>query len=136
MNYKKLVRVVDNDHRFDKSIQHSVDVLRRLYEYWKDAKYFPDGWDDGIIEKLLDLKNDFSMLLGDDTGYVSDSVSYKPIEYDDDIVVVKNPQGKIIYEGWEDYDPNKDEDWVLDRKTMIYSVETPSGVYTKYCTKR
>jgi len=42
------------------------------------------------------------------------------IEYEDDLVIVYNDKGEVAYKGIEDYDPNKDEDWVWDEKIVGY----------------
>lgn len=52
----------------------------------------------------------------------------KRIVYEDDFVVVK--EGKnVIYQGIEDYEPMKYEDWVWNEKSKTYKF----GKYTKTC---
>lgn len=45
----------------------------------------------------------------------------KEIEYEDDIVIVYDAEGREIYRGLEDYEPNKDEPWVYNEKTREYT---------------
>lgn len=54
---------------------------------------------------------------------------YKQIEFEDDIVVVCDANGKIIYKGIEDYEPLKDADWKYDSLNNVY---TYNGM-TKKC---
>lgn len=53
---------------------------------------------------------------------------FKQIDFDDDIVVVKE-NGKIIYNGLEDYEPMKYENWKWNEKECCYVW----GKYKKYC---
>ena len=45
---------------------------------------------------------------------------YKKIEYEDDIVVVYDKDGEIVYKGLEDYEPDKDAPWRWDEKHTCY----------------
>ena len=54
---------------------------------------------------------------------------YKEIEYDDDIVIVCNAKGEVIYKGMVDYEPLKDEDWEYDALNNVYTL----GDMTKKC---
>ena len=45
---------------------------------------------------------------------------YGKIKYDDDIVIVTNSSGEVIYKGLEDYEPMKNEPWVWDAVGMCY----------------
>ena len=54
------------------------------------------------------------------------------IDYDDDVVVVKNELGEIVYEGISDYDPHKREDWRYDNASGVYFVDHPEyGRFTR-----
>lgn len=57
----------------------------------------------------------------------------KRINYEDDIVIVKNPKGVTIYNGMEDYEPMKDEPWSWNSSIKGYTLSSPEGTYTKYC---
>lgn len=52
------------------------------------------------------------------------------VEYEDDVVIVKNKDGKVDYKGLNDYNPYKDEPWKYDPKNDIYTL--PGG-YTMKC---
>ncbi len=56
----------------------------------------------------------------------------KRITHDDDIVIVKNHNGNIIYKGMEDYEPMKDELWIWEDGIQGYSLSTSEGVFTKF----
>lgn len=45
------------------------------------------------------------------------------IDYDDDLVIVYDPKGKIIYKGVEDYEPMKDEPWRWDESVRGYKLD-------------
>lgn len=51
------------------------------------------------------------------------------ISFDDDIVIVFDENGEVIYKGMEDYEPMKNEDWIWDRKSKSYKLDK----YTKIC---
>lgn len=53
----------------------------------------------------------------------------KRIQYEDDIVLVLDREGRVIYKGLEDYEPNKREQWRWDDKLGGYRY---LGM-TKYC---
>lgn len=55
------------------------------------------------------------------------------IMYEDDLVFVKDPAGTTIYNGMEDYEPMKYEDWTWDDAIQGYFLEADGGRYTKYC---
>lgn len=62
------------------------------------------------------------------------SKSYKnfercKIEYEDDIVIVYDENGKLVYRGIEDYEPMKDENWQWDNNEKLYRFEN----YIKIC---
>ena len=54
---------------------------------------------------------------------------YKKIEFDDDIVVVCDANGNVIYKGMEDYEPFKGSPWVYNR---LYNYYELNGM-TKKC---
>lgn len=58
--------------------------------------------------------------------------SGKRIDFDDDIVAVYNPQGKVIYKGLEDYDPHKRDDWRWDGSKGYYTNPDHPG-FVKVC---
>ena len=45
------------------------------------------------------------------------------IDYDDDLVIVYDAKGKIIYKGLEDYEPMKDEPWRWDESIKGYRLD-------------
>lgn len=53
---------------------------------------------------------------------------YKPINYDDDLVIVYKGKEEI-YRGLEDYEPMKYEPWEWDAKSRTYRL----GKYKKVC---
>lgn len=44
----------------------------------------------------------------------------KKIEYDDDFVIVYNAQGREVYRGCEDYEPNNNEPWAWNESDRAY----------------
>ena len=44
----------------------------------------------------------------------------RKIDYDDDMVVVYDANGNVIYKGIEDYEPHKDENWKWDESIGGY----------------
>lgn len=53
----------------------------------------------------------------------------KEIEYEDDLVIVYNKEGKEVYKGIEDYEPMKDDNWRWDESIKGYRLEG----YVKIC---
>lgn len=51
------------------------------------------------------------------------------IEYDDDLVEVISPSGRVDYRGLHDYNPYKDDDWTYDEAAGHYVLEGPGGTY-------
>lgn len=51
------------------------------------------------------------------------------VDYDDDLVAVYTPDGKVEYKGLFDDCPYKDDDMKYDKDTMTYRVEGPRGDY-------
>lgn len=45
------------------------------------------------------------------------------IDYDDDLVIVYDRKGKVIYKGLEDYEPMKDEPWNWDGTIQGYRLD-------------
>lgn len=56
-------------------------------------------------------------------------IKTKRIQYDDDLVIVYDENGKVAYRGIEDYDPNKDLDWRYNEATGRYEYRG----WTKIC---
>lgn len=54
------------------------------------------------------------------------------IEYDDDLVIVKNKSGEVEYKGLDDYNPYRDEPWKYDSKNDVYTL--PDG-HTMRCVE-
>lgn len=52
------------------------------------------------------------------------------INYDDDIVVVYDKSGDVIYKGMEDYEPMKREDWRWNKEKQYYTL---GNDYIKVC---
>ena len=61
----------------------------------------------------------------EDTRNPIDSFDFKGsrIDYDDDLVITYDKNGKVVYKGIEDYDPMKYEDWKWDEKTHSYKLD-------------
>lgn len=61
----------------------------------------------------------------EDTRNPIDSFDFKsrPIEYEDDVVIVYDSNGKQIYKGIEDYEPMNDGDWKWDEATHSYKID-------------
>ena len=55
----------------------------------------------------------------------------KRIEFEDDLVVVRDVNGKVIYKGEEDYEPMRDEDWRFNKSKSLYELEGKDFYYTK-----
>lgn len=53
----------------------------------------------------------------------------KPIQYEDDLVIVFDENGSQIYKGIEDYEPLNDESWRWDKTEKIYRYKG----YIKVC---
>lgn len=53
----------------------------------------------------------------------------KRIDFDDDLVIVYDENGKKIYKGIEDEEPMKDEHWKWDNTEKVYKLDG----YTKVC---
>ena len=51
------------------------------------------------------------------------------VDFDDDLVAVYTPDGKIEYKGLFDYCPYRDDDMRYDKTTMTYRIEGPNGDY-------
>lgn len=47
----------------------------------------------------------------------------KRIQYEDDLVIVRDKNGKVIYKGLEDYEPYKYELWVWDDTKGLYTLD-------------
>ena len=45
------------------------------------------------------------------------------IEFDDDIVIVYDAKGKIIYKGMEDYEPMNNEPWKWNEEKGYYTLD-------------
>lgn len=55
------------------------------------------------------------------------------INYEDDLVVVKNSKGETIYKGIEDYEPMKRGNWVWNDSKRLYELTLDGKKYTKTC---
>lgn len=53
----------------------------------------------------------------------------KEIEYEDDLVIVYDAEGDVVYKGMEDYEPMKYEPWRWDKSINGYRLNG----YTKVC---
>ena len=51
------------------------------------------------------------------------------VDFDDDLVAVYTPDGKVDYKGILDECPYKDDDMRYDKSTMTYRIEGPDGDY-------
>ena len=54
----------------------------------------------------------------------------KKIEYEDDLVIVYNEEGSIIYKGLEDYEPMRYENWKWNEEKQYYTL---GNDYIKGC---
>jgi hypothetical protein len=55
----------------------------------------------------------------------------KRLEFEDDLVVVRDINGKVIYKGEEDYEPMKREDWIFNKSKNLYELKGKDYYYTK-----
>ena len=76
-----------------------------------------------MLEKALDCD------INDKAKENNEYQSGKRIEFEDDMVIVYDPAGNIIYKGIEDYEPMKDENW---RWNNIHNYYVLDG-YVKVC---
>ena len=53
----------------------------------------------------------------------------RKIQFDDDMVIVVDNNGKELYRGIEDYEPMKNEPWKWSCKECCYVLDN----YKKYC---
>jgi hypothetical protein len=51
------------------------------------------------------------------------------VNFEDDMVIVFNGNGEVIYKGIEDYEPMNDEPWKYDPTEKVYRL----GEYIKVC---
>lgn len=51
------------------------------------------------------------------------------VNYEDDLIVVYNPNGQQVYKGSVDDCPYKNDDWKYDASTRTYRVDGPNGDY-------
>lgn len=58
----------------------------------------------------------------------------KRINFDDDLVIVRNPEGEIDYKGMQDDNPYKREDWTFNAKSGSYFLVHP--VYGRYTMEK
>lgn len=58
-----------------------------------------------------------------------DSLRRGRIEYEDDLVRVISPSGNVDYQGLQDYNPYKDDDWRYSERAGHYIMDTPMGEY-------
>lgn len=56
--------------------------------------------------------------------------SGKKIEFEDDLVIVYNKLGSVIYKGMEDYEPMRYEDWKWEADKGYYTL---NDEYIKVC---
>ena len=56
--------------------------------------------------------------------------SGKRIEYEDDLVVVYDEKGCVIYKGMEDYEPMRYENWKWEQNKGYYTLDNK---YVKVC---
>lgn len=93
------------------------DIAKYVYANDFDAMQ----WLRGIFERLMPICKDpvnESEIKG--TGRV---------DFDDDLVAVYTPDGKLEYKGLFDDCPYKDDDMRYDKTTMTYRIEGPNGDY-------
>ena len=98
---------------------------------YKTREY--DVWNTKVVKKHE--TKDFLHALNADGFKPMDTVSESTIkgagrvDFDDDLVAVYTPDGKVEYKGIFDDCPYKDDDMRYDKTTMTYRIEGPNGEY-------
>lgn len=73
------------------------------------------------------IKNESTMAVRSQVTRAFDGIKRKRINYDDDVVVVYDGDGNVVYRGLEDYEPNNREAWRWDPEIKAYRL----GDWTK-----
>ena len=97
------------------------DIKKHTHLYTGTCEFDALTWLREIFERLMPIckdQVDESTITG--TGR---------IDFDDDIVAVYTPDGKLEYKGILDECPYKDDDMKYDKSTMTYRVDGPRGDY-------
>jgi len=55
------------------------------------------------------------------------------IDFEDDVVIVYDKDDNVIYQGMEDYEPMKREDWKWNQKLEVYELTADKKKYIKIC---
>ena len=99
----------------DTYISPDRKIVAFMYSYYGSTSYDNSF---SITFNLAENRVDESEIKG--TGRV---------DFDDDLVAVYDPSGKLEYKGIFDYCPYKDEPMQYDRKNMVYRFEDENGDY-------
>lgn len=110
---------------------YNSSLLKDLYgDDWNEEEEVTEATNCGAIANVPGKHKRIDL---DETEYLTDEEeldeSYKRIDYEDDVVIVYDPDGKEIYKGIEDYEPMKDEYWKWDSSENCYKLDG----YKKYC---
>ena len=137
----------------DKCISWMESTKKKIQEIEKEPKPHDIGWAERLrraqgsykqYKRWMEMHEDFSARAEDWLSKNRNSKDNekeekdnaipggKRIEFDDDIVAVYNPQGKVIYKGLEDDDPHKRDDWRWDGSKGYYTNPAHPG-FVKVC---
>ena len=110
---------LDLDYYMNSSAQEQLpdDIAKYVYANDFDAMQ----WLRGIFERLMPICKD--------TVNESEIKGTGRVDFDDDLVAVYTPDGKLEYKGLFDDCPYKDEPMQYDRKNMVYRFEGENGDY-------
>ena len=107
------------DYYMNSSAQEQLpdDIAKYVYANDFDAMQ----WLRGIFERLMPICKD--------PVNESEIKGAGRVDFDDDLVAVYTPDGKIEYKGLFDNCPYRDDDMRYDKTTMTYRIEGPNGDY-------
>lgn len=136
----------DGGYSGQKTLDKMRDVLKNAG--WKEGEWKPDGsWvsnsdsytsPDGKI--VMSYYSYYGATSGDNSYGFTFKLAEIPmnettikgigrVDFDDDLVAVYTPDGKIEYKGIFDDCPYKNDDMRYDKTTMTYRIEGPDGDY-------
>lgn len=60
---------------------------------------------------------------------IPNNLERRQINFDDDLVIVYDENGLVMYKGIQDFEPMKDDDWKWDNSIRAYRLDS----YIKIC---
>ena len=60
---------------------------------------------------------------------IPNNLERRHINFDDDLVIVYDENGLVMYKGIQDFEPMKDDDWKWDNSIRAYRLDS----YIKIC---